>query len=60
MKEVKVVDGGSNWNVAQVSALGELHICLCKKACKGTIKLSELEKMYPNIRISIRNEQIEK
>ena len=42
----------------RISATGELYVCLCEKACKNHIKLSDLQKTYPGLKISIRNEQI--
>jgi len=50
---------GSDPHSVNVNDDNELHVCLCKKACEGTITMTDLLLLYPGLHVSIRKEQLE-
>ena len=50
---------GNQMQCTEVTNDGEWCVCLCERACEGTIRLEDLQRRYPGIKISIRKEQLE-
>ena len=58
MNEKILLSDGHHGNQAVVTENGELCVCLCEKACKGTVTLKDLMGFFPDLKIAVRRDQI--